>query len=235
MKGLANEEMKRLPKLAWVCLAIVLIITLIFQYQLNKAEEHVNTIKERYQEKNDFAFLTFLDHTPSFIPLAETLEAISVVDDKEDPANVQQLIEMAKELSDHWYEHILLLIEFSDDYSNDADPQVMINYSIMTSKKQEDMFLLAFKSNIWRVIYNVSARYWKVKPKLIDKKTRTTLTSIAKEVRLLETTIVSLREMSEIANNHEGYVEVVKRQLLDNLRPHLEKLKIIQDDFAGSK
>jgi hypothetical protein len=183
--------------------------------------------------KNNFAFLTFLKQTPSFIPFAHTLETISTVSDKENPARVQQLIEQAKSQSEEWEEYIWTLIEFSDDYTNNPDPMPLINESVGTSEKQREMLELTFHARIWRVIYSVSGTYWKAQPKLIDKETKTTLATIAKEIRSMEKTIIELKESARFADSHEGYDESLKNQLLDKFRIHLEKLKILQDEFLN--
>jgi hypothetical protein len=95
------------------------------------------------------------------------------------------------------------------------------------------MLELTFHARIWRVIYSVSGTYWKAQPKLIDKETKTTLATIAKEIRSMEKTIIELKESVRFADSHEGYDESLKNQLLDKFRIHLEKLKILQDEFLN--
>jgi hypothetical protein len=230
----------KVPKWGWFCISIIFLVTsLLMRYEHRKTEERLNNVKSLYQIKNDLAFLTFLKQTPSYIPLAETLEAINLVDDTEDPAEVQKLIEKAKELSDSLNQDMMLLIEFSDDYTTNADPQYMVNYSVMNTKKQDDMFILAFQANIWRVVYTVSYDYWKAKPKQISKETRKTLKLIANQVRLLDETLIALKDtaaqVESMIEFDPKYDEGLKRQLLDELKPHLEKLKKIQDGFVNEK
>lgn len=230
---------KRISNSVWLWIAIVAAITLLMGYELRKAEERLTHVKSLYRNKNDVAFLFLLKKTPSYVPLADTLEALSEVDDKEDPAEVQQRIEKAKELSDNWFQDILVLIEFSDDYTIDADPQYMLNYSIMNSTKQNDMFVLAYQANIRRVAHKISYDFWKVKPKRIPRETRNTLRLLAEEVRLLDDTLAGLRETAARTGFRPElepmYDESLKKQLLDQLKPHLERLKTIQENFLNEE
>lgn len=231
--------LKKIPKSIWVCIVSLLIISLFLNNEIREREERLNKVKSLYQIKNDFAFLTFLKRTPSYIPLAETLESISKVKDTEDPAKVQKLIEKAKTESERLNQDMLFLIEFSDDYTVNADPKFMINYSVMNTHKQNDMFLLAFQSNIWGMAYTTSYEYWKAKPKVISKETKNTLNLIAAEVRLLNKTMVGLKErtsqLEHMVEFEPMYDESLKKALLDELKPHLERLRKIKDDHMHEK
>ncbi|QYR22310.1 hypothetical protein KZ483_04765 [Paenibacillus sp. sptzw28] len=222
---------KKIPKLAWFSIVIVLMTIWIYQEKLNEVEEHARTIKLLYQEKNDTAFITLLQQTPSFLPFAQTMEAISTSSEKENPARIQQQIERAKSQSKEWEARIWTLIEFSDDHTNNPDPLPMLNHSVGTSEKQNKMLELTFHARIWRVVYSVSGTYWKAKPKLIDEESRTTLTAIANELRSMEKTINTLKESADFMQTHEDYDETIKKQLIDQFGRHLEKLIKIQDDF----
>ncbi|XEC95717.1 hypothetical protein AB6A23_03845 [Paenibacillus tarimensis] len=222
---------KRIPKFVWFNIVIVLMIIWIYQDKLNEVEEHTKTIKMLYQEKNDIAFLALLKQTPSFIPFAQTLEAISTSSEKENPARIQEQIERAKSQSTEWEARIWTLIQFSDDHTNNPDPLPMLNHSIGTSEKQNEMLELSFRARIWRVVYSISGTYWKAQPKIIDKESRTTLSAIANELRAMEKTISTLKESAEFSDTREDYDEIIKKQLIDQFRPHLEKMRRIQDEF----
>ncbi|PAF32684.1 hypothetical protein [Paenibacillus sp. 7516] len=56
---------------------------------------------------------------------------------------MQKLIELAKNQAEETDYYLRTLIEFSDNYVNDIDPQFMVNQTVMTSKKQEDLYILA--------------------------------------------------------------------------------------------
>lgn len=216
-------------KIYGLILVVLLCINAVVYKQL---DEKYNNLKSLYQQKNDAAFLYLVKHASSALPLAETLETISQTKENEVPAKVQQLIDKAKKQAEEMDDQLLTLIEFSDDYSGNPDPKLSINNTVMTSDEQRDMFVLAFQASAWRPIHNISYTYWKSKPKLINDRTRETLLSLAIELRALDKTIASFKE-STSSITPENYVFHAKAELLKQLKPHLEKLKKIQNELYG--
>lgn len=217
-------------KLYGLILMILLCINVtVFKIIDEHSDEKYNELKSFYQQKNDSAFLYLKNHASSAIPLAETLETISLTKENEVPAKVQQLIERAKTQTDEMDEQLLAFIEFSEDYSDNTDPKLLINNTVMNSDKQGEMFTLAYEGSIWNLIYSISYDYWKTKPKLINDRTRETLLLVATELRKLDKTIMYFKESgpSFTVRNFE------KAALLNSLKPHLEKLDTIQDEFFG--
>lgn len=225
---------KNIKIYAIILIVLLCINALVYRDLDTEADEKYNLLKSLYQRKNDAAFLYVMKHTSSALPFTETLETISKTKEDEVPAKVQQLIEKAKIQAEEFDEQLLTLIEFSDDYSNNTDPKLSVNNSVMTSDEQQDMFVLAFKARTWRPIYNISYAYWKSKPKRIDDRTRKTLLTLAKELRALNKTITPFKERASSMDS-EIYVAQSKAVLLQQLKPHLEKLEKIQDEFRGSK
>ncbi|MDQ8739388.1 hypothetical protein [Paenibacillus sp. LHD-38] len=216
--------------------ALMLIVLLcvnaaVYRHLDKRSDESYNNLKSLYQQKNVSAFLYLIKHASSSIPLAETLETISQTKENEDPVKVRALIEKAKIQAEELDEQLLTFIEFSDDYSNNAEPRLSINQTVMTSDIQEDMFELAFMARTWRPLYNISYAYWKSNPKMIDARTRETLRLLATELRDLDKTISLYKENASFITPLD-YATHTKPRLLEQLKPHLEKLKIIQDDFV---
>ncbi|WP_199615141.1 hypothetical protein [Paenibacillus alkalitolerans] len=89
-------------RIIWISAAIILTVTLIYRDKINEANHRFNVLSSKYEAKNDLAFFSFLDQTPSFLPLAETLEELSAVSDDEDPAKIQVIIERAKYKRTPW-------------------------------------------------------------------------------------------------------------------------------------
>ncbi|MEC0204535.1 hypothetical protein P4H39_18145 [Paenibacillus lautus] len=166
------------------------------------------------------------------IPLADTLMAISESKENEDPAKIRQLIDKAKIQAEEIDEQLLTIIEFSDTFTNNAVPKLSVNNTVMTTDKQQEMFHLAFQARTWRPLYQISYSYWKSNPKTIDTKTRETSRLLATELRALNQTITSFRDEAHQMFFQER-VEPYKAEMLRQLKPHLERLKKIQDDFTG--
>ncbi|GMK38049.1 hypothetical protein PCCS19_11030 [Paenibacillus sp. CCS19] len=223
----------RIPKLLSVSVVVIILIALWYQHRLEAEGERRNTIKQLYQAKTDFAFRTFVLETPSFTPLADVLEAISKAKDTDSPVEVQKLLDAAKEQGDRMNARLLLLIEFCDDNTSNADPQLMINRSIMTSSKQQELFALAFRGNIWSIAYNASYRYWKAKPKVLDTRTKGTMADVAEELHNLETTMTSLKEWAEFAARQDDSAAdtELKRRFMKDLEPTLTRLADIQEAY----
>lgn len=212
----------------WIYLLIAALCYVTYHdYQVSKQLVH---IKPLYQEKTNAAFEILLWQAPSVIPLAESLEAIAARSDKD--SKTVELIEQTKLQATRWESALGNLIEFSDDYSDNADVQVMTNNSIMTSEKQRDMLHLAFNAKISLVLYTVGET-------ALDDGSRRVLTAYAKELRSLEETLSELKESAKqypsSSDIHSAYMEYLKKQLLDQLRPHLEQLKQLQNDYQYNK
>ncbi|WP_243864439.1 hypothetical protein [Paenibacillus castaneae] len=206
----------------------------MYRHSENQSSVKYNDLYSLYQLKNDSAFAYLVKHASETIPLADTLVAISESKENEDPAKIRQLIDKAKIQAEEIDEQLLIFIEFSDIYTNNAVPKLSVNNTAMTTDEQQDMFILAFQARVWKPLYNISYSYWKSNPKTIDAKTRETLHLLATELRALNKTITSFKEDA----NHmffQGQVESYKASMLGKLKPHLERLKKIQDDFSGHK
>lgn len=233
-QGTADDHLnKKIPKQLWLFAAILLFIIGFFNYRYNTAKEQTDNLKELYQVKNNRGFLTLLRQGHSYIPLAETIEKISKVSDQEDPAKVQKLIELAKTRSKEADQYLATLIEFSDSYVSDSDPRFMANHTVMTSKNQEDMFMLALQADIFMTMYEVSYNYWKDQPKLIPQDTKRMLVSIANELRSLDETLQSFKDRA-VYNMEWGdfaSTEQIKDFTLREIKPHLEKLVEIKSKF----
>lgn len=219
-------------KLLGGSIVVIVLLVLWYQHRLELAVDRRDSIKQLYQKKTDIAFRTFVQETPSFTPLADVLESIGKAKDTDSAAYVQKLLDAAKEQGESMNERLLLLIEFCDDNTDNADPQLMINRSIMTSAKQQELFLLAFKGNIWNVAYNASYQYWRAKPKVLDTRTKGTMADLAAELHELEATIKELKEAADFSFQQEGeYDTELKRRFLKDIEPHLTKLAAIQDAY----
>ncbi|MCR8656750.1 hypothetical protein [Paenibacillus endoradicis] len=216
---------------------IFIIFTLInvalFRYLDNQSSVKYNDLYSLYQQKNDSAFVYLAEHAFETIPLADTLMAISESKENEDPAKIRQLIDKAKIQAEEIDDQLSTFIEFSDAYINNAVPKHFVNNTAMTTDEQLDMFILAREARIWWSLYDISYSYWKSNPKTIDTKTRDTLRLLATELYELNKTITSFKDIDA---THMFYLaENYKALMLGNLKPHLERLKKIQDDFSGHK
>lgn len=216
-----------------VSIVVIILIVLWYQHRLEIEGERRNTIKQLYQAKTDFAFRTFMLETPSYTPMADMFEAISKVKETDSPVHVQKLLDTAKEQGDRMDARMLLLIEFCDDNSANADPQLMINRSVMTSAKQQELFKLAFRASIRRMAYNASAYYWKAKPKVLDARTKQTMADLAAELHKLEATMVSLKKSAEFAEEKQDPAAdaVLKSSFVEAIHLHLKKLVNIQETY----
>ncbi|WP_028609047.1 hypothetical protein [Paenibacillus harenae] len=221
---------KQIKIYALMLIVLLCVNAAVYRHLDKRSDERYNNLKSLYQQKNDSAFLYLILHASSAIPLAETLETISRTKENEDPVKVRQLIDMAKIQAEELDEQLFTFIEFSDDYSNNAEPRLSINQTVMTTDIQEDMFELAFMARTWRPLYSISYAYWKSNPKMINAGTRESLRMLATELRALDKTISSFKENASFITPSD-YATQTKPWLLEQLRPHLEKLKIIQDDF----
>ncbi|MCE5173269.1 hypothetical protein LQV63_28850 [Paenibacillus profundus] len=184
--------------------------------------------------KNDSAFAYLVKNASETIPLADTLMAISESKENEEPAKIRQLIDKAKIQAEEIDEQLLTFIVFSDIYTNNAVPKHFVNNTAMTTDEQLDMFILAREARIWWPLYDTSYSYWKSNPKTIDAKTRKTLRSLATELRELNKTIMLFKDEAHHMFFQEQ-AELNKAAMLRQLKPHLERLKKIQDDFSGHK
>lgn len=223
----------RMPKLLSISVVVIVLIVLWYQHRLEIDKEHRNSIKLLYQTKTDFAFRTFIQETPSYKPLADVFDAISKVKDTDTPAHIQKLLDAAKEQGESLNERLLLLIEFCDDTNDNADPQLMINRSIMTSAKQQELFMLAFRGNVWGVAYNASYRYWKAKPKVLDTRTKQTMADVASQLHELETTMTLLKQSADFAARQDDPTAdtELKRRFVKDMEPTLTKLAEIQEAY----
>ncbi|GMK42927.1 hypothetical protein PghCCS26_00540 [Paenibacillus glycanilyticus] len=225
---------KRIRTSIIILIVLVFISFLTYNHLNHRWESKYNHLKSLYQQKNDSGYIYIVTHASSAIPLAETLEKISTSKEDEDPAKIQQLITQAQAQAKTINEQLLTIIEFSDDFSKKSVPEVSINQTVMTTELQKDMFILAFQANVWRPLYNISYNYWKVKPKLINEDTRKTLLALATELRALDKTITSYKEVAaDMA--FRGQTPYPKTLLLNQLKPHLEKLKSIQNSMNKNR
>lgn len=227
--------MKKNSKLVWICVVVLLVLMGFYNYQLHAARVQTNNLKKLYQTKNDSGFLTLLREGHSYIPLAESLENISKVTDEEDPAKVQKLIDLAKSQADEADYYLRTLIQFSDSYVNDVNPQFMVNQTVMNSKKQEELYLLASQAGVFMPMYEISYNYWKDKPKQISPKTKEMLHSMAKELRALDDTLQEFKEKAVYTMEWGEFSD--KEQIKDltqrAIKPHLEKLIQLKSEFGG--
>ncbi|MBD3918626.1 hypothetical protein H8B09_07685 [Paenibacillus sp. PR3] len=223
----------RIPKLLSISVVVIVLIVLWCQHRLEVEEANRNSIKQLYQAKTDLAFRTFIQETPSYKPLADVFDAISKVKDTDTPALIQKLLDAAKEQGESMNERLLLLIEFCDDTTDNADPQLMINRSIMTSSKQQELFMLAFRGNIWNAAYNASYRYWKAKPKVLDTRTKQTMADVAAELHELEATMTLLKKSADFAASQDDPAADIelKRRFVKDIEPTLTKLADIQEAY----
>lgn len=227
-----------MPKYIKIYALLLIIITLInigvYNHLEKQSSDKYNSLNTLYQLKNDSAFAYIVKHASETIPLADTLMAISESNENEDPTKIRQLIDKAKIQAEEIDEQLLTFIEFSDIYTNNAVPKLSVNNTVMTTDEQQDMFILAFQAKVWRPLYNISYSYWKSNPKTIDAKSRETLRLLATELRTLNKTITSFKDDAH-NNFFQGQVAPYKAEVLRQLKPHLERLKKIQDDFSEQK
>ncbi|WP_234972925.1 hypothetical protein [Paenibacillus vortex] len=208
---------------------IILINAAMYRHLENQSSEKYNDLYSLYKQKNDSAFVYLVKHASETVPLADTLMAISESMENEDPAKIRQLIDKAKIQAEEIDDQLSTFIEFSDTYLNNAVPKHFINNTAMTTDEQLDMFILAREARIRGSLYDISYAYWKSNPKTIDIKTRETLRSLALELYELNKTVTSFKDNDAA---HMFYLtENYKALMLGNLKPHLERLKKIQDHF----
>lgn len=224
---------RKFLKKVWPYALIILVIVRIYDHRLNEAKEQTEKVNKLYQAKIDSGFLTLLKGGYSLMPLAQTIEKISKVSDQEDPAQVQKLIEMAKTQSEDATHYLETIIEFSDNYAMDSVPQVMVNYTVMTSKKQEDMYYLAHQADLYWLMRGISYHYWKDKPKIISKDTRNTLASATKGLKALDSTLLSFKDDASHAIEWGDSREIgqIKDLFLHEIKPHLEQLIKIKSEI----
>lgn len=225
---------KHIKIYALILIIIIVINVAVYRHLENQASVRYNSLHSLYQLKNDSAFAYLVKHASETIPLADTLMAISESKENEDPAKIRQWIDKAKIQAEEIDEQLLTIIEFSDAFPNNAVPKLSVNNTAMTTDNQQDMFILAFQARTWRPLYQISYSYWKSNPKTMDAKTRETLRSLATELRALNQTIMSFKDDAQHMF-FEDQIESYKAEMLRQLKPHLERLKKIQDDFTGQK
>jgi len=141
------------------------------------------------------------------------------------------LIDKAKIQAEEVDDQLSTFIKFSDTYINNVVPMHFVNNTAMTTDDQLDIFILAREARIWWPLYDISYSYWKSNPKTIDTKTRETLRSLATELDELNKTITSFNDAANMFYLAENY----KALMLGKLKPHLERLERIQDDFSRLK
>lgn len=225
---------KHIKIYALILIIIIFINVAMYRHLENQASVKYNSLHSLYQLKSDSAFAYLVKHASETTPLADTLMAICESKENENPAKIRQWIDKAKIQAEDIDEQLLTIVEFSDNFTNDAVPKLSVNNTSMTTDTQEDLFILAFQARTWRPLYQISYSYWKSNPKTIDAKTRETLRSLATELRALNQTIMSFKDDA----HHmffEDQIESYKAEMLRQLKPHLERLKKIQDDFTGQK
>ncbi|WP_308639459.1 hypothetical protein [Paenibacillus silvisoli] len=190
-----------------------------------------------YGEKNDELFLELISKFESLQPLSDTLSSISSITDMKDRVHNQMLLDLGKKQADTATDDIIQLIQAADVTEEDEKLRYRVNMLIMTSKKQEDVALLAFSGNLWRAVYNTSSRYWHSEPKVIDRHSLYAMSEAAIEVNALNQTMLtmraraqSLREQSD-AEDTKVRIPLLKQELLDSLAPHLQKLAQINDSY----
>lgn len=223
---------KHIKIYALILIILILINAAVYRHLEIQSSIKFNSLNSLYQLKNDSAFAYIMKNASETIPLADTLMAISESKENEDPAKIRQLIDKAKIQAEEIDEQLLTIIEFSDTFTNNAVPKLSVNNTVMTTDKQQEMFHLAFQARTWRPLYQISYSYWKSNPKTIDTKTRETSRLLATELRALNQTITSFRDEAHQMFFQER-VEPYKAEMLRQLKPHLERLKKIQDDFTG--
>ena len=220
-------------RIIWISVAIILTLTLIYRDKINEANLRFNLMSSMYEAKNDLAFFSLLDKTPSFFPLAETLEQLSVVSNEEDPAKIQAIIERAKVQANAVDGHVSLLIQFSDSYSNHEKPETSKEFiDSTTQQEQEDVYMLHRRTEVGDVMYFISGRYWKAKPKLISPNTKDTLTLLEKELRSMEKTFASFKDYNRYYGS-DDMEAAYKKQFLNQLKPHLTKLETIENGLQN--
>lgn len=223
--------MSKVSKFTIIGLIILLgVNTVVFTMVYKESEEKYNTLQSRYQMKNDSGFLYILKNIDSVIPLAETLEAISNTAKDESPTKVVQLIETAKKEVAHMDEQLQALIEFSDDYSENGSPEIVVNHTVMNTEEQFNIYLSA-DSGIWWVIRSISYDYWKSSPKIINDKAREHLRLLADELRSMEKTLDILKENHTSSINSIYAVELAKPHVVGQLEPHFKKLNKLNENL----
>lgn len=216
-----------MSKKSYVIVFIILlgVITMIYTRVYKDAEikynEKYNKLEQMYQTKNDSGFLYLLKHPISPIPLADTLETLSKTEEDERPAKVQDLIETAKTQAEEIDEQLWMFVNFSDTFSEKEEGEI-INYVYY---ENIDLFLLV-NDPTGDPLYSISYRYWKSKPKLLDEYTREYLLTLAAELRSLDRTFTELKDSSHTQNLiFSDQLKGAKFELLDKLKPHLIKIK----------
>ncbi|MCG7376334.1 hypothetical protein MH215_04970 [Paenibacillus sp. ACRSA] len=221
----------------WIFIAILIPILVIvyYEHRLNEAKANEDVLMELYQSKNNSGYITLLKDGHSFKPLAQTLEELSQVTNQVPPAKVQKLLDQAKVQAKDATQYLTTLIEFSDNYISTSKPRYMIEYdhSVMTSAKQKEVYQLAYGSGLYGLMYGISHHYWKDKPKLIPQATQTALASIAKELRALDKTLASYKTSTDhqLQWGDERSMEQLKSIILNEMRPHFEKIVEFKDEI----
>ncbi|WP_199615140.1 hypothetical protein [Paenibacillus alkalitolerans] len=130
--------------------------------------------------------------------------------------------------------HISLLITFSDSYTNLEKPGTSEGFIDLTAQQeQEDVYMLHFRTEVGNVMYFVSGRYWKAKPKLISQNTKDTLALLAEELRSMEKTFASFQEYYDRYYGWNDMETVAKKGFLNQFKPHLTRLESIQDGLQN--
>ncbi|WP_372660954.1 hypothetical protein [Cohnella sp.] len=220
----------------WISVALLVTITLVYRDKINEANHRFYALFSIYEAKNDLAFFRLLERPPSFLSLAETLEELSAVSDKEDPSEIQAIIERGKVQANAQDEHISLLIEFSDSYSSHERTEASKKLSNYTKQQeQEEIYMIHNRTEVGDVMYFVSGQYWKAKPKLISQNTKDTLASIAKELRSMEKTFATFVDYYERYYGWDDMEAAYKKQFLNQLKPHLTNFETIQNGLENYK
>ena len=226
---------KAMIKRYLVFVAILIVVFFYYEHRLNVAQKNEDVLMELYQSKNNSGYITLLKEGHSFKPLAQTLEELSQVTNQVPPAKVQKLLDQAKVQAMDATQYLTTLIEFSDDYISTSKPRYMIEYdhSVMTSAKQKEVYQLAFRSDLYALIYETSYRYWKDKPKLIPQETQTALALIAKELGALDDTLSSYKSSADrqLQWGDERSLEQLKSIILNEVKSHSQKIVKIKSEI----
>ncbi|WP_186323668.1 hypothetical protein [Paenibacillus xylanexedens] len=226
---------KAMIKRYWVFVAILIVVFFYYEHRLNVAQKNEDVLMELYQSKNNSGYITFLKEGHSFKPLAHTLEELSQVTNEVQPAKVQKLLDQAKVQGKDATQYLTTLIEFSDDYISTSKPRYMYeyDYSVMTSAKQEEVYQLAYRSDLYGLMYGISYHYWKDKPKLIPQETKTVLASIAKELHALDETLSFYKTSADrqLQWGDERSMEQLKSIILNEVKLHFNKIVEIKSEM----
>ncbi|MFB9326317.1 hypothetical protein ACFFSY_10365 [Paenibacillus aurantiacus] len=212
---------------AWLIAAFT-ILSLFLWHGNRQKQEALKVYKQQYQAKVDDAFVTLFNKTPSYLPLADAFETIGQAPDTAKPDVVQQSIDAAKRLGEELTDQTVDLIRFSGIFDNNTAEASVEDFIGSDAQQQDALFLLAIRCDIHRIAYNISALYWKARPKVIPKDTKTMLLALAKEIRAMDDAMTRLMPAAERAAHGAASVTELKKQFRAELEPRLNKIEAIQ-------